>query len=421
MKNKKLLFAFSAIGVAAGFWACGSGAIESPNAADGTAQSLLESQLVEDPFGFSAQINKSKELCSADVECLNEMAKANGKALEMSSSEEPVSSETVPQSSSAIAPSSSSKWQFSSMGPIGPQSSSSSTLPPVSSSSMPVGPQPVTGLGSCAPAKATVELGETMEWKFTAGDALKGNLTELMSIKYAWSFPEGTPTTSSDKTPKVKYTQSGAKTATLKVTTSSGMEEIACTPVNVNGAPITGCKCVGTKLNPDVSAGESATWNATGCKTSGANITGYTWVGATADATGLEATAPVTKKGDVVTGVSFTVANDDNSKVTITCEDAKAIDSSLPDYELKAQNTGISLPAGKVTVIMNLPASWHNNETTGTCTFQCDGTNQQITVKAGGVSGTNYSVQLKIPISSTINGYALDVELSAAATCKVGW
>ena len=418
MKNKKILIAISAIGVAAGFWACGSGAVEPPNEADGTARSIMESHLVEDPFGFSAQISKSKELCSADVDCLNEMAKANGKALEMSSSEEPVSSQAVPQSSSAIV-SSSSRWEFSSMGPVGPQSSSS-TVPPVQSSSSSVVAPPVTGLGACAPAKTSAELGESVEWKFTVGEALKGNVSELMSLKYDWTFPAGTPGTSTEKSPKVSYSQSGTKSATLKVTASSGAEEITCSPLRVNGQPITGCKCVATIESPDVAKGQAATWNLMGC-TSKANIIKYTWTKATADASGLEATAPVAEKNDVVTGVSVTVENDDSTAVTVDCPDAKAIDSRIPDYELKEQNTSIDLPAGKVTVTMNLPSNWHNGDTSGKCTFQCDGTNQQITVKAGGVSGTNYSVQLQIPISSTINGYALDVELSAAAKCKVGW
>ena len=422
--NKKILIAISAIGVAAGFWACGSGPIEPPNLADDTLNAFLKNKGEigdNDPFGLTPQISKSKELCAENLDCLEEMTKANGKALQMSSSEAPVSSEAAPQSSAIQPPTSSSSWVFSSMGPVGPgqSSSSSSIVSPVLSSSSEI--QPVAGLGSCAPAKNIVELNEAVTWNFTVGQALKGNLTELMSIKYEWSFPDGSITTSADKSPKVSYSSSGTKTASLKVTVPSGTETIACSPsLRVNGQPITGCKCVATIESPDVAKGQAATWNLMGC-TSKANITKYTWTNATADASGLEATAAVAEKNDVVTGVSVMVENDDSTAVVVNCPDAKAIDSRIPDYELKEQNTSIDLPAGKVTVTMNLPASWHNNETSGTCTFQCDGTNQQITVKAGGVSGTNYSVQLKIPISSTINGYALDVELSGDAKCKVGW
>jgi hypothetical protein len=42
-------------------------------------------------------------------------------------------------------------------------------------------------------------------------------------------------------------------------------------------------------------------------------------------------------------------------------------------------------------------------------------------VKAGGTSGSGYSVQLQIPIASTIKGNAIEVELSGEGKCKVGW
>ncbi len=429
MKNKKILIAISAIGVAAGFWACGSGAVEPPNESDGTARSIMDSHLVEDPFGFSAQISKSKELCSADVDCLNEMAKANGKALEMSSSEEPVSSQAVPQSSSAIA-SSSSRWEFSSMGPVGPQSSSS-TVPPVQSSSSSVVAPPVTGLGACAPAKTSAELGESVEWKFIVGAALQGKVSELMGLKYEWTFPAGTPGTSSEKSPKVSYSQSGTKSATLKVTASSGTEEITCSPLRVNGQPITGCKCVATIDAPDVASGEAATWNVMGC-TSKANITKYTWTKATADASGLEATAAVAAKGDIVSGVSVTVENDDSTAVTVTCPDAKAIDSRVPDYEFKASgNTNAITFTGDVdaTVVFNLPSGWHGSD--ATCNFAC-----QVTRGQGGngaISGTlgttklsgNDYVKIQIPVSNTVGGKSLPFKVTVspneAIVCSVEW
>ena len=412
--NKKLLIGISSAAVALGFWACGSGTVEpmDPNTDD-----YVKARLETGSIPFETQVNDAKTKCALDPVCENEMAGAQGSAVVLSSSEEITSSESAPVSSSVVR-SSSSVTQFSFSGPIGERSSSSEVVqPPIeqSSSSTPV----ATGLGSCAPASATTELGQAIAWKFTRGASLT-NPQELMSAKYEWTFPGGTPATSTANTPSVTYSESGTKTATLKLTVSSGTEDITCSPLRVNGQPITGCKCLATIESPDVAKGQAATWNLTGC-TSKANIIKYTWTNATADATGLEATAAVAEKNDAVTGVSVLVENDDSTAVTVTCPDAKAIDSRIPDYELTEQNTSIELPAGKVTVTMNLPASWHNGETSGTCTFQCDGTNQQITVKAGGVSGTNYSVQLKIPISSTINGYGLDVELSADAKCKVGW
>ena len=329
--NKKLLISLSAIGIAAGFWACGSGTVEPMSESDDLLWNMMETQ------DFTPYIALAKDSCAQEKDCASEMEKARGSAIEQSSSEEPVSSESVPQSSSVI-PSSSSIFTFSWMGPL-PQSSSSATQPPVVSSSS-VTTQPITGLGACAPTTPTVELNAQSSWTFTPSESFKKDINNVMAARYEWTFTGGTPATSTATAPKVSFSTSGQKTVTLKVTAPNGSETINCTPINVNGAPITGCKCVGTNLTPDVNAGESATWTATGCTTKGAQITGYTWVGATADATGMVATAPVSKKGDEVKGVSFTVANDDNSKVTITCENAKAVDSSIPDYIIDGTATG---------------------------------------------------------------------------------
>ena len=314
--KKKLFIGLSAIGVAAGFWACGGGTVEPMNADDDFIRAMLNAE--EGGLQLSTQIEKAKNQCTEDLECYNEMIKANGRELESSSSEAPVSSSTPV---SSVKASSSSFMPFSSIGPIGPGNSSSSSTPPVQSSSS--SDTPLTGLGDCHPESETVELDAKTKWKFDMGPSF-GGITAITSAQFEWSFPDGTPTSGtvqrSVNSPDVSYSTSGQKTASVKVTLgTSGSETITCSKkLQVNGLPITGCKCSGDNLQPDIAKGESASWILSGC-ISRANIISYTWTGATADATGdgTEATAAVTTKGQTVSGVSVAVANDDNTVLAI--------------------------------------------------------------------------------------------------------
>ncbi|MDR1759732.1 MAG: hypothetical protein LBR60_04320, partial [Fibrobacter sp.] len=170
-------------------------------------------------------------------------------------------------------------------------------------------------------------------------------------------------------------------------------------------------------LQVDVALGETITYTMTAAST-GAKITGYTWTKAAG--TSNTATFTPAEKGDV-TGVSVKVANDDNTVQSFDCPSVKAIDSSSPDYELTAPDTKITIPAGNVIIAMNLPANWHNG-TEGTCTFACnaDGVFSGTVNGNATISGEWYATT-KIPITSTINGYALSVTLDKPATCQIGW
>jgi hypothetical protein len=189
-----------------------------------------------------------------------------------------------------------------------------------------------------------------------------------LAIKINWSFPNGTPDsyagTQAKTTGQTSYSVSGTKTAVASVTAGGATQDVTCSPLKVNGQKIEGCKCMPTNIQPDVSKGELATWTASGC-TSKANITGYTWKGATADATGLVATAPVAAKDDEVKGVSFTVENDDSTAVTIQCDDAKAIDATKPDFLIEAANTGIEVPAGEASITIAISYANFNCQPTG--------------------------------------------------------
>ncbi len=422
--KKKLLIGLSAIGVAAGFWACGSGTVEPMNADDDFIRAMLNAE--EGGLQLSTQIEKAKNQCTEDLECYNEMIKANGRELESSSSETPVSSSTP---LSSVKASSSSFMPFSSIGPIGPGNSSSSSTPPVQSSSS--SDTPLTGLGDCAPATETVELNTPTTWKFTRGPGL--DITAISTVQFDWTFEDGTPTTSSVArsltSGQVSYSKSGKKTATVKVSLATGSETITCSKtLQVNGIPITGCKCSGDNLQPDIAKGESASWILSGCTSTGANIISYTWTGATADATGQAATAAVATKGEEVKGVSVAVANDDNTVVTVTCPDAKAINSDIPDFSISKTDDRVTFDkSGEYSLVADLPQGWHNSD--ATCTVFCNGGNTSYSVSIDGItlSGVNYvSVQSKMQVAHTIGKYAMPVKVTlgsdnAPIECGIGW
>jgi hypothetical protein len=227
----------------------------------------------------------------------------------------------------------------------------------------------------------------------------------------------------------VSYSKSGKKTATVKVSLATGSETITCSKtLQVNGIPITGCKCSGDNLQPDIAKGESASWILSGCTSTGANIISYTWTGATADATGQAATAAVTAKGEEVKGVSVAVANDDNTVVTVTCPDAKAINSDIPDFSISKTDDRVTFDkSGEYSLVADLPQGWHNSD--ATCTVFCNGGNTSYSVSIDGItlSGVNYvSVQSKMQVAHTIGKYAMPVKVTlgsdnAPIECGIGW
>lgn len=335
--NKKLVLGISVAFMAGGFWACGSGdVVESDDNLEGLAVALL------DQIG-DVEVAKAVSTCAEDPQCAAEMGNAPSLAVQSSSSSsKPASSSATPKSSGTM----SSSGLNLSFGPIGQKSSSSNTPPPSSatiesSSSIVV---PAGQYGYCTPSAKTAELKGAVTWTFNWDTKTSGvGTSDILAATYSWDIPNGTTATGTTKAVSTTYEVSGPKTASVTVSTPShGAQTIACAEgVNVNGSPITGCKCASTNISPDVSKGESATWTATGCSTGTGFTLTYAWTGATPDATGLVATAPVAVKGDEVKGVVLTVANDDNTVVDIPCESAKAVDATLPDYVLTFEGADI--------------------------------------------------------------------------------
>ena len=328
------------------------------------AEETLSSSEPEEVSSSSKKASSSsvKAASSSSVKASSSSKKAtsSSSAKVSSSSEKAASSSSAKSSSSVKASSSSKKAESSSSKGTGSSSSADE----------------VGVFGTCGPSKAAVELNETANWTFSWDTKSSGvTINDLADATYNWTSEGGTPATATGRTLTTTYTTSGPKTASVEVsTTQHGSQTIQCSTLNVNGAPITGCKCVGTNIIPDVSLGEQASWAITGCKST-ANIIGYTWTGATADGSGMTATAPVSAKGDMVTGVSVKVANDDNSIVTVQCEDAKAIDSRSPDYLFEI--SGAQVPTQKLEVpsgaCMSIRGTWENSGYSPIVSVLCDG------------------------------------------------
>ena len=416
--NKKLFFGIISIAFIAGiFVACGEGAIEAYNTDDNVADLT---------FGNSLDIKKSETACQANPECLEKLNQvqptSSAEPPPPSSSEEPV----LISSSSVMFPTSSSSLITITSSTTIILPPSSSTIVIVSSSSVIT---PEGGLaGTCAPSPAVAELGQTVTWSFNKDPSI--SVTQIMAATFDWVFEGASVETFSAKgatgiTKAVSYTTSGPHTTSLSI---NGTAPIACTPVQVNGAKITGCKCEVDNSSPDVAAGGEAIWTVSGC-TSTANITGYTWNGGELGA--VETSSHVFTEKDETFAPTLSVSNDDNTVQVVACPAATAIDATKPDYEMTASGDSVTFEGNvDATIVMNLPSNWHNNETTGTCTFACQvnrsGGSGAIsgTVDKVAITGSDY-VTAKIPITSTINGYALklvvDVGTNAGVTCFVGW
>lgn len=415
--NTKLLAGISLAAMAGSFWACGEGQINGKEFSDTIVESMYDT-----PEALESLKEQAKTDCwQNDPAC----AAMYGSYVDPNASNPVVSSAAVIMSSSSIfqpLPGVSSSSE--SIGNANKRSSSSGFVYASSGleeSSSSEASKPVTGLGSCAPLNTPIDKKTSTTWKFTPNSSYPQK-TAFTDATYEWKFvgaatPEYT-IKGKTTTEAVVYPNSGSMSASVHVTMPDGSsEDIPCDPLQVNGDPITGCECNPTSAKViDITENAIATWAVTGCKTESLPLT-YEWeTGVAGDGAngGYQFTDAGTKAPTV------TVHNSDNTAEKVTCEAVKATNG--PEYVIDEPNTLVELPAGTIAVTMNLAENWHNGDVTGNCTLQCDNTdNSQITVTAEGKSGTNYSVQLQIPIASTINGNLLSIELSAAAKCKVGW
>ena len=337
--NKKFYAGTIAFGIAASFWACGSGEIITPSESDDMMKIVQA-----DSNDHSLIQPVSKEMCP---ECfVAEEPSSSSKARRTRSS-----------SSGDVGMSSSSQGGFnngtsSSDSPIFYASSSSyNPQPPASSAYVP--PQPVSSssesgpilpgndVGTCAPTPAVATLSDKITWSFKRGNDVQA--TQLINASFSWTFEGATPNTAkvtgaTGLSQSVNYTTSGDHGASLVLSIGGAAYSVTCTPVHINGAAITGCKCTAADKRPDVAVG--AVWTVSGCSSAGANVTSYTWTGAVSDpATPTVGTASFTKKNEKA-APTVRVANDDNSVVDVQCDEITTVDETDPDYVINGTAAG---------------------------------------------------------------------------------
>ena len=412
--KKKLIASMSLMTVVgASFWACGEGNI---NPAD-TQDEL---------FGGMRSDEMQTELESVKQNCRNDTSFAGcymrykayldgGETIEepiVNSSDDSGSN----QNPNPVLSSSSRGDIFIVTNP-----SSSSVLvfdpDPVSSSSG-IEIVPVSGLGSCKAATSPISKGQSVNWKFTPnGSNTKYTAMQFASqADYKWNFG-GLPDDGSGvraTSGKVTYTNSGVANASVTVTMPDGASEVInCTPLQVDGDPITGCKCTSDATGSvDFTASPNVTWTVSGC-TSASDITSYTWEG-----TPGETSFTKTFEAEAASySPKLVVGNADKTAIEVKCDAVKITDG--PEYTIKtsgAQGT-VKLPAGVSSVVLEVSA--YNNQVF--CQISRDDSPSGAvngTVNKVAIKGSDY-VTASMPAGTLVAGATLSFDLDVAATCGV--
>jgi len=398
--NKKLLIGLSSIGMAAGFWACGSGSIE-PMADD--TDVFVEAML--NNLDFSTQINDAMSKCNEDIVCMNEMAKAAHGAVELSSES------TLPESSAdgqpIVSSSSESFFKFSSIGDVGRLSSSSDAGTVVSSSSEQV---VITGMGRCYPLSETIESNGQAQWKVEWNSNY--GIRDVAAATYSWAFGmDATPDNNTAASPKVSYSKPGPKSASVDVVIGGQKGHIDCDKtVNVNGAPITNCECTTASLSVDFTATPDVVWTVAGCKSQGQTTFFYSWDGGAAGAeASFTKTFTAAQNGYAP---KLKVSHADYSIQEFTCPAVKTTDG--PEYTFKVSQDKLDIPAGTHSVTTKGDASVTQ------CYFSCnaDGAISAELSTGEKLSGSYYAGG---PVSATACKGTFELTLSVAATCTMQW
>ncbi len=392
--NKKLLAGLSALVATGAFWACGEGNINKYDEMDG---------IVADQYTTPEQRaelkKKAIESCKADsLGCALTYADyLKDPDAPMSSEGDVASSESTGNSSSdGTIPKSSAGWVIKS------SSSSVGGTDPVGSSSS-AGGVVVTGLGSCAPNKATIEKGDKVAWSFTPNLA-EGTMQDFLGATYSWNFGsdgDGTGMTSSP----VTYGTSGKKTATLTVTMGMKNSTIECSPLQVNGVAIT-CTCTTEALSTydyTGASGATVSWKAT-CSSAGATITGYQWSGAE----GTSEIGTYTFTSETTVAPKVTVSNDDNSVQEFECPAVRGTEGPENEFDLSTATDDEKTLKEGVTYTITHPYSSaiSFNGSTADCKVELNGESVEVShYKAIQPAPASPLIVKPLNCTATIGGY----------------
>ena len=182
----------------------------------------------------------------------------------------------------------------------------------------------ITGLGMCEPVTTPIDKGTgSTKWKFTPNLNAGYKAVAFAKATYAWNFGAGaTPAT--DATPStsvaVSYANSGTATASVTITLDGGSEMIQCEPLQVNGDPITGCKCTAEATSVDYTVTSEVTWSVTGCMSASMPLT-YNWNGTD----GSESYTHSFTAATASYAPKLKVGNTDNTVVDVKCDATEVV------------------------------------------------------------------------------------------------
>lgn len=400
--NKKFLIGLSAAAVATTFMACGDGDVFELTNAD----MAIQFTYVEDDSALVSLRDNAMKDCSGDPACAQKMGSS---ALNPSNPSKPTSSasEDIP-TPGPVNPLSSSSFMPTLI------SSSSIVFNPTSSEEPGEEPNIPTGefkLGTCAPAKATINKGESTTWSFTLNTGNTGGVTgmDILDATFTWDFGAmgGAATSPATKTSSaVTYMNSGAATTTLKASFKGGLvsETITCAPLQVNGDPITGCKCEPAKDATDFLSEPDVTWTVTGCTTASMPLT-YTWDGAAGETSFTKTFTAATP----AYAPKLKVGNSDNTVIDVTCGSVKVTEGA--EYTITDNQSKVEFPAaGKYNVVIGYACQ---NKT-----FYCNGNGGPVGGSVNGVAMTSSWYTTAGLTAADCSGSAtVVVEVDGPASC----
>ena len=200
----------------------------------------------------------------------------------------------------------------------------------------------ITGLGMCEPVTTPIDKGTgSTKWRFTPNLNAGYSAVDFAKATYAWNFgASATPATDATQSTSVavSYANSGVVTASVTVTIGGASETIQCSPLQVNGDPITGCKCTTEATSVDFTVNPDVTWSVTGCTSVSSPLT-YNWNEADGGATFTNSFTAATASY----APTLKVGNADNTVIDVPCSAVKVTEGV--EYVIK-NNTD----AGKISL-----------------------------------------------------------------------
>ena len=419
--KKKLFTGFSLMAVAGmAFWACGDGNINKIDENDN-----LNAMMYPDSAGWDKFLVEQKTACKSNPSCMEMYgAYVQGNEVPVSSAEVIVSSSSIEKDPNADKFLSSSREELDIDGGDMPSSSSMKIIDddPVSSSSEAL---VVTGLGSCKPTNSPIDKGTSTTWTFVpnpakTADSKAYGAMAFAQATYVWNFGDGLSEEApgiSTASGKVTYANSGKYGASVTVsvmnkeTKLTETETIECSQLQVNGDPITGCKCTTPALSVDFTDTPDVTWTVTGC-TSAADINSYVWDGGTS---GMETSFKKTfDKATNSYAPTLKVGNNDNTEISVECTAIKVTDG--PEYTISEVGDpgAIKIPAGTHSVTVKGGAGVNQ------CHFGCRAEGS-VSFKLSSGDEKEGSYYAGGEVKAEVCKGAVEITLNMDATCFAQW